>query len=151
MPIPPHVAPRLRVDRARARAALAADPVAPLTATDAQLDAALAAVDQDALFDTHRAAWTVRVWDRRSPVNGASAEYLLARDDVPATGDVFLLERDGVVVGFQPHEPDQAGLVPIPAGQGAARGATQADRFAADTAAVEVIRRVRDHVTGARA
>lgn len=150
MPIPAHVATRARVDRARARAALAGDPAAPMTATDAELDAALAGVDQDAVFDTERAPWTVRVWDRRSPVNGASADYLLSRGDVPPTGDVYLLERGGTVVGFQPHEPDRAGVVAIPAGQGPARGAAHADRIAADNAAAEVLRRVRAHITTAR-
>lgn len=147
MPIPTHVSPRLRVDRAKARAATA-DAIP--DATDAELDAALASIDQDALYDQERAGWTAEVWDRQSPINGVPAQHFLDRGDVPAEGDVYLVKQNGQVVMFQPHEPHVGGIVPVPVGKGLERGNLDADQIAADRTASEVARRVVEHVKAAR-
>lgn len=149
MPIPPHVAPRLKVDRARAATAIRQDP-ALANATDAEVDAALATINQDAVYDEQRAGWTVEVWDRVSPINGVPAEHFHARGDVPAEGDVYLLKAGGKIVGFQPHEPDVEGIVAIPKGKGLERGNRHADVIAADRAAGEVLTRVRAHIAAKR-
>lgn len=148
MPIPPHVAPRLKIDRARAKANVRAELP---DVTDAEVDAALATLNQDAIYDEQRAPWTVEVWDRVSPINGAPASHFLERGDVPDDGDVYLLVRDGAVVGFQPHEPEAEGIVTIPKGKGLERGKAHADVIAADNAAAEVLARVRAHIATKRA
>ena len=151
MPIPPHVAPRLRVDRAKAKTQLAAsDPS--LNATDAEVDTALAGINQDALYDAARAALRVEVWDRVSPINGVPASHFEQRGDLPATGDVYLLkDADGRVLEYQPHEPDVEGIKAIPVGQGLTRGNGRADGRAADQAAGEVLARVRESILAKRA
>ena len=151
MPIPPHVTPRLKLDRANTKARLAADPQL-ANATNAEIDNALAAINQDAIYDAHRAKWTTQVWDRVSPINGVPAQHFLDREDVDENGDddIYLLLRDGVVVGFQPHEPEVSGLVRIPKGQGVARGNNHADNIAADTAAGDVLEQVKAKIRTAR-
>lgn len=152
MPIPAHVAPRLKVDRTRAKATVAADPDLG-DVTDTEVDNALAAIDQDAIYDQQRAGLAAEVWDRVSPINGVPAKHFHDRGDVPDTGDVYLL-RDtttGAVVIFQPHEPETAGIIPVPVGQGLDRGKAHADNIAAGRAAVEVLARVRAKITAARA
>lgn len=138
MPIPDHVRDRATVSRARVKEQITLPNV-----TDAEVDAALASVDQAAVYDAQRATWTEQVWDRKSPINGVPAEHFLNRGDVPETGDVYLLLRNGQVVGFQPHEPEREGIIPIPRGRGLARAKEHADTIAADSAAAEVIERVR--------
>lgn len=142
MPAPAHVATRARVDRARAKNTIVATAPDLAGRSDAEIDAALAAVNQDAVYDEQRAAWTTQVWDRTSPINGVPAEHFLARDDVGPTGDIYLLIRDGQVVMFQPHEPGVAGIVRVPKGRGLTRGNSHADEIAADGAAAETTRRV---------
>lgn len=151
MPIPAHVTPRLKLDRANTKARLAADPQL-ANATNAEIDNALAAINQDAVYDTHRAKWTVQVWDRVSPINGVPAQHFLDRVDVDENGtdDIYLLLQDGKVVGFQPHEPDVEGLVRIPKGQGMAKGGLHADNIAADSAAADVLEQVKARIRTSR-
>lgn len=137
MPLPPNAH---RVDRATLRTQL--DPAVVAGKTDAQLDAALATVDQDAVYDELRAGITVTLWDRVSPINGVPASHFHARDDVPAEGDVYLVSVDGAVVGFQPHEPELEGIVAIPRGQGLTRGKGHADTMAASRVPGVVLERV---------
>lgn len=149
-PIPAHVGDR-RMDRAKIRRVFTTGPEA-LSATDAEIDAALATVNQDAIYDAERSTWTTQVWDRKSPINGVPAQYFLDRVDVDEKGtdDIYLLLRDGQVVMFQPHEPDVQGLVRVPRGRGLARGNTHADVISADNASGEVVRRVREHIIANR-
>jgi hypothetical protein len=147
---PPDVLLELTVDAARA--ALADDPDVPADLTDAELTAALAAVDIAALYEAERATWTVQVWDRSSPINGVDAATILAaRDDIPDKGDVYLLYRDGALSYFQPHLPGAAGLESISVGSGATVGAEHADTLAAGAARAAALRQVRNHLTAVRA
>lgn len=114
----------------------------------AAVEAELATVDIDALYDEERAAWETEVWDRTSPINGVPAEHFLARDDVKDTGDIYLLKQNGQVVVFQPHEPEKEGLVAIPKGQGGTRGAAHADTIAGQAVRARVMREVADKVRG---
>lgn len=94
-------------------------------ATDTQIQTAFDAIDQDDLHATEAPLWTHEVWDRASPINGTPAvDVLAARDDIPDTGDVVLMKRDGVIVFFQPHDVDQEGFAPIT--DGATVGAAMA-------------------------
>ena len=109
----------------------AINPIHP-DATDADIASAFEAIDTAALTAAEELLWTHEVWNRKTPINGVPAEDVLAqRDDIPATGDVVLVKRDGNIVMFQPHDPDQAGIVPIVDGavtgsQMAAKAVTEA-------------------------
>ena len=93
--------------------------------------------------------WAHEIWDRTSPINGVPAETVLAqRTDIPAEGDVILVKSGDRVVMFQPHESDQPGIVPLPTGQGHARGQAMADTTIADCASAEVARRVSAALSG---
>lgn len=135
---------------ARAKPDLAALKTAPGMegVPDAAIDAALASVDADAIFTAERAVWTTEVWDRKSPINGVPAQHFLDRDDVDEVGtdDIYLLIKDGAVVGFQPHEAGVSGMVRIPKGQGTAKAKAHADDIAADATAAEVSRQVREKI-----
>jgi len=83
--------------------------------TLAEIDAALAQVDQQAIFNQERSRFRVEVWDKVTPINGMPAEKILAREDVPDDGEIYLLYVDGVLRFLQPHNPFQAGIVPMTA------------------------------------
>jgi len=83
--------------------------------TLAEIDAALAQVDQQAIFNQERSRFRVEVWDKVTPINGIPAEKILAREDVPDDGEIYLLYVDGVLRFLQPHHPFQAGIVPMTA------------------------------------
>lgn len=83
--------------------------------TLAEIDAALAQVDQQAIFNQERSRFRVEVWDKVTPINGIPAEKILAREDVPDDGEIYLLYVDGVLRFLQPHNPFQAGIVPMTA------------------------------------
>lgn len=149
MPIPAHVADRTRVDRASARASISLSGVT--DATDAEIDAALASVNPDAIYDEERSVWTTQVWDRRTPINGVAPATILARGDMPTDGsDIYLLLRDGQIVMIQPHEPEAEGIVRIPRGQGLARGRNHADNIAAENTRGRIGRAVADHIKTSR-
>ena len=100
-------------------------------ATDEQIQAAFDAIDTDALHAAEAPRWTHEVWDRISPINGTPAIDVLAqRNDIPETGDVVLVKRDGGIVFFQPHEVEQPGFVPI--ADGAAVGAAMTAQSVTD-------------------
>lgn len=83
--------------------------------TLAEIDAALAQVDQQAIFNQERSRFRVEVWDKVTPINGMPAEKILAREDVPDDGEIYLLYVDGVLRFLQPHNPFEAGIVPMTA------------------------------------
>jgi hypothetical protein len=138
-----------RADKARAGRGLA-EWLAKTDATDADVEEALGAIDQDAIYDAEAARWDVVVWDRVSPINGHPAAHFLARDDVGDDGDVYLLTYDGRVMVFQPHEPDLPGIVRIPRGKGRVRGRVHADKVVADRAQGAVLDEVRARIAAKR-
>jgi len=81
--------------------------------TLAEIDAALAQIDQQAIFEQERTRFKVEVWDKVTPINGVPAEKIVAREDVPDDGAVYLLYVDGQLRYLQPHDPFQAGIVPM--------------------------------------
>lgn len=86
------------------------------TKSRAEVDAALASVNQQAIIDEEDAKLVTEVWDRRSPINGVDAGTILkSRKDIPKTGAIYLIKdvaTDRVLV-FQPHDPGQGGFTPI--------------------------------------
>jgi len=78
-----------------------------------EIDAALAQIDQQAIFEQERTRFKVEVWDKVTPINGVPAEKIIAREDVPDDGEIYLLYVDGQLRYLQPHNPFQAGIVPV--------------------------------------
>lgn len=78
-----------------------------------EIDAALKQVDQQAIFNQERNRFKIETWDKVTPINGVPAEKILAREDVPDDGEVYLIYVDGNLLYFQPHDPFQAGIVPM--------------------------------------
>ncbi len=72
----------------------------------------LATVDQDAVEAEVQSKLTYEIWDKVSPINDASAERMLARDDVDPSTEIYLLRdaQTGMVVYFQPHKPKVSGV-----------------------------------------
>jgi len=83
-------------------------------ATDADIASAFGAIDTAALTAAEEPLWTHETWNRKTPINGVSAADVLAkRNDIPDTGKVVIVKRDGNIVMFQPHDPNQPGFAPI--------------------------------------
>lgn len=126
------------------------------TATLAQCQAALAAIDRTPYEQSERARYAVTLWDGVNPINGVSAQTIFAtRNDIPKevvenpdgtitnvlTGDVVLISVDGGIVYFQPHDPNQIGFAPIAKGAGIAFGNAMIDKIiepAVDAKVLEV-------------
>tara|TARA_B110000483_G_scaffold98516_2_gene120828 strand:- start:115 stop:513 length:399 start_codon:yes stop_codon:yes gene_type:complete len=115
-------------------------------ATDEQIQAALDAIDTDALHAAEAPRWTHEVWDRTSPINGTHpADVLAKRNDIPETGDVVLVKQDGGIVFFQPHDATQPGFVPI--ADGAAVGAAMAAQSVTDSVDSQTLALVAEALT----
>lgn len=82
-----------------------------ITKTFSEIEAALAQVDRQAIFNQERSRFRVEVWDKISPINGVPAEKIIAREDVPDDGEMYLVYVDDHLLYFQPHDPFQAGIV----------------------------------------
>jgi len=114
-------------------------------ATDEQIQAAFDAIDQDALHAAEAPLWTHEIWDRTSPINGIPAvDVLDQRNDIPATGDVVIVKRDGGIVLFQPHDAEQPGFAPIV--DGAAVGAQMAAQSVTESVDSQIIGLVADAI-----
>jgi hypothetical protein len=81
--------------------------------TLAEIDAALAQIDQQAVFNQEHVRFEVAVWDKVTPINGVPAEKIITREDVPDDGEIYLLYVDGQLRFLQPHDPFQGGIVPM--------------------------------------
>jgi len=78
-----------------------------------EVETALSQIDQQVIFEQERGCFVVEVWDKVTPINGIPAEKIVAREDVPANGEIYLLYVNGALRFFQPHNPFQAGIVPM--------------------------------------
>ena len=74
-----------------------------------QVGAALVEIDTDALRSNANERVTWELWDKESPINDASAEYVKTRKDY-VDGTVYLVLVDGQVVVMQPIIPGAEGL-----------------------------------------
>ena len=100
-----------------------------VTKTLAEVETALATVNQEAMFNTERSRYTIAVWDKVSPINGVSAEQVLqGRNDI--CGEVYLVYVDGNLLFFQPHNPAHAGFVGMDAQQVLVVANSHADQLA---------------------
>ncbi len=81
----------------------------------AEIDSAVAKIDQDALLKKHRVRYTSKIWDEVTPINGVPAEQILARHDIPKDTNrrILLIYVDGRLSRIQPHDPDESGFVAL--------------------------------------
>lgn len=154
MPRPAHSHTRAPVDRATLRRPLEAGArsAIPADATDAEIDQALAQVNQDALFDEERSIWEVELWDRRSPINEVPAKVLLRRRPSLFEGseDIYLLRRNGRVAMVQPHDPFTGGRRPIAGAEALTAAEQLADRIASERANHRAVQAVAAKIRDAR-
>lgn len=86
------------------------------TRTLADVETELAKYDYPTLRAQESTRYRVEIWDGVSPINGVPAATIMERvprhpDGTP--GSVYLIYVDGNLVYLQPHDPEQAGLVPM--------------------------------------
>jgi len=78
-----------------------------------EVETALSEVDTESIFNTERAKYKIEVWDKVSPINGISASKVLERADISEGSEIYLIYINNQLVYLQPHDPFQAGLVPL--------------------------------------
>lgn len=83
------------------------------TGTLSDVQNALAAVDRTPLEQAERARYRIEIWDEVSPLAGQPPEYWRQRGDWPEGGKVYCIYVDGNLRIVQPHDPEQAGHVPM--------------------------------------
>ena len=67
-------------------------------------------MDRAERLKQERARWSWELWDHVSPINGVEANDIMRlRSDIPKDGVVYLIYRDGELLYFQPHDPDEPG------------------------------------------
>lgn len=84
--------------------------------TFADVETALAQYNYEELRAQERTRYRVELWDKQTSINGVAPEQILER--VPkhpdgSYGEVYLIYIDGNLVYLQPHDPEQAGFVPM--------------------------------------
>jgi hypothetical protein len=84
-----------------------------ITKTLSEIETALSQVDQQAIFEQERSRFRIEIWDKQTPINGVPPEKIVAREDVPDDGEVYLVYVDGKLLYLQPHDPFQAGIIPM--------------------------------------
>jgi hypothetical protein len=83
-----------------------------ITKTDAEIQAQLDLYDFSALVAVEQNRYSVEMWDKVLPINGVDAEVILQnRNDIPPNGAIYLIKREGVIITFQPHNPNISGCV----------------------------------------
>jgi hypothetical protein len=110
-------------------------------ATLARVQQVLASIDRTALEQAERARYRVEIWDEVSPLAGQPPEYWRNRGDWPAGGKVFLVYVDDRLVLVQPHDPEQAGLIPMDLPTAQARANALIARWVEQAVDAEVRRR----------
>jgi len=84
-----------------------------ISKTLSEVETALSEVDTESIFNTERAKYKIEVWDKVSPINGISASKVLERADISEGNEIYLIYINNQLVYLQPHDPFQAGLVPL--------------------------------------
>jgi hypothetical protein len=110
------------------------------TTRTADLETALAKIDQEALFTVARTPLTAFVWNREDTINGIAADKVLASLQPPTGGAVVGVSQDGPVRLLQPTDPTTGGAIPQAGAQQVAD--RLADELAADTARSQAIQQV---------
>lgn len=68
--------------------------------------------DEKAAFEAEKSNLEIKLWDKKSDINGVPAQDVLAhRDDVEDDDEVYLIinRQTNSVIFFQPHEPNVEG------------------------------------------
>ena len=64
--------------------------------------AALAQIDQDAIFRAHRARVVEQIWDGVTPINGVPAEEMKRLHQIGDSDGAYTIAVDGRIIVFQP-------------------------------------------------
>lgn len=110
--------------------------------TNAEIDAAMAQVDQAAMIAAERAKYTIQVWDKETPINGVDPSTVIEAHKIPEHGTAYMICEDGRIIYFQARSPID-GQVITPAN--AVTIANQhLDEFATARASVAIIEAIID-------
>lgn len=82
-----------------------------LEATRAEIDAAVAAVDQEAIVAAERAKYTIEVWDKETAINGADPQTVIESHSIPKHGTAYLICEAGRIVYFQARSPFDGSVI----------------------------------------
>lgn len=71
----------------------------------------LDSINQEAIIESWKSRIKVQIWDGKSDINTASAEYI--KKSSPWLDVVYCLTIDGSIVFMQTHDPFQQGWIPV--------------------------------------
>lgn len=112
--------------------------------TNAEIDAAMADVDQQAIIAAERAKYSIEVWDRQTPINGVDAARVMEIHAIPAHGTAYMIREAGRIVYFQAHDPHTGAVITAENAQEVAN--RHLDEFAASRAEPIIIEAVVDRL-----
>jgi len=109
----------------------------------AKLEMVVEAFDDKAVRKDLEKRYVVMTWDRKSDINGVSAQEVLEnRDDVLDDGEIVLVMDGDQVLLFQPHDPDQPGLVGMNSKKAKAYGNQYRDELVDQTIDTELVQEI---------
>lgn len=105
--------------------------------TNAEIDAAMAQVDQQAIIAAERAKYTVTVWDKQTPINGVPAEIVIESHRIPEHGTAYMICQGETIIFFQSRDPFTGAIItPEPA---QAIGEAHLDQFVESVAQQAIV------------
>lgn len=115
-----------------------------LEATRAEIDDAMAKVDQGQMVADERAKYTIEVWDKQSPINGADPAKVIESHSISEHGTAYMIREGGRIVYFQARSPFDGSVITSETAQTVAD--QHLDAFAAARAAETIIEAIIDQL-----
>jgi len=79
--------------------------------TNAEIDAAMASVDQEAVFLAEKAKYAIEVWDKQTPINGVDPTTVCKSHNIPEYGTAYMIKEGGRIVYFQAYDPFSGAVI----------------------------------------
>jgi len=105
--------------------------------TNAEIDAAMAQVDQQAIIAAERAKYTVKVWDKQTPINGVPAEIVIESHRIPEHGTAYMICQGERIIFFQSRDPFTGAIITPESAQ--AIGEAHLDQFVESAAQQTIV------------
>lgn len=112
--------------------------------TNAEIDAAMANVDQEQIRDLEKAKLTVEVWDKVTPINGVEAAQVIASHNIPSNGTAYMIKEGDRILYFQARDPQTGGV--ITAENAMAIGTAHRDQLAEARAVPQILEAIIDQL-----
>lgn len=110
--------------------------------TNAEIDAAMAQVDQEAMVAAEKAKYTVQVWDKETPINGVPAETVITSHAIPEEGTAYMIFEGPRIVFFQSRDPYTGSVITPESAPTVAN--LHLDNFAMEQASIAIIEAIID-------